>query len=135
MVCKAGAILMADLPVLSVKEKAGDGGVTRLTYWLGSKHIGSARIIKTTLGEITVRKYLRRRGYGTAMLRDLENRGVTHVLVVSDGEAAFFKQAGWITRENGWWTKPTEERRTQHGKLFASPWWQVQTLFLHDIII
>ena len=98
---------MSDLPVLSVKEKAGDGGVTRLTYWLGSKHIGSARIIKTTLGEITVRKHLRRRGYGIAMLRDLENRGVTHVLVVSDGEARFFKKAGWISRGNGWWTKPT----------------------------
>jgi hypothetical protein len=112
---------MLDLPVLSVKKRAGDGGVTRLTYWLGSKHIGSARIIRTTLGEITVRKYLRRRGYGTAMLRDLENRGVTHVLVVSDGEAAFFKKAGWISRGNGWWTKPTEERRSHHGKLFASP--------------
>jgi hypothetical protein len=122
-------------PVLSVREKAGDGGVTRLTYWLGSKHIGSARMIKTTLGEITVRKYLRRRGYGTAMLRDLENRGVTHALVVSDGEAAFFKQAGWISRGNGWWTKPVQERRSRHGKLFASPWWQVQTLFLRDIII
>jgi hypothetical protein len=135
MGCKAGTTLMLDLPVLSVKEKAGDGGVTRLTYWLGSKHIGSARIIQTTLGEITVRKYLRRRGYGTAMLRDLENRGVTHVLVVSDGQAAFFKKAGWISRENGWWTKPAEERRSHHGKLFASPWWQVQTLFLRDIIV
>jgi hypothetical protein len=122
-------------PVLSVREKAGDGGVTRLTYWLGSRHIGSARMIKTTLGEITVRKYLRRRGYGTAMLRDLENGGVTHALAVSDGEAAFFKKAGWISRGNGWWTKPAEERRSRHGKLFASPWWQVQTLFLRDIII
>jgi hypothetical protein len=122
-------------PVLSVREKAGDGGVTRLTYWLGSRHIGSARMIKTTLGEITVRKYLRRRGYGTAMLRDLENRGVTHALAVSDGEAAFFKKAGWISHGNGWWMKPTEERRSHHGKLFASPWWQVQTLFLRDIII
>jgi hypothetical protein len=97
---------MLDLPVLSVKEKAGDGGVTRLTYWLCSKHIGSARIMKTTLGEITVRKYLRRRGYGTAILRDLENRGVTWTLAVTDEEAAFFNQAGWISRENGWWTKP-----------------------------
>ena len=106
MACKAGTALISDLPVLSVKEKAGDGGVTRLTHWLCSKHIGSARIMKTTLGEITVRKYLRRRGYGIAILRDLENRGVTSVLVVTDEEATFFKQAGCITRENGWWTKP-----------------------------
>ena len=93
---------MSGLPVLTVREKMGDGGVTRLTYWSGSKHIGSARMIQTTLGEINVRKYLRRRGYGTVMLRDLENRGVTHVLVVSDGQAAFFKKAGWISRGNGW---------------------------------
>jgi hypothetical protein len=106
MVCKAGAALMLGLPVLSVKEKAGNGGVTRLTYWLCSKHIGSARIMKTTLGEITVREYLRRRGYETAILRDLENRGVIWTLVVTDEEAAFFKKAGWISRENGWWTKP-----------------------------
>jgi hypothetical protein len=92
---------MLDLPVLSVKEKAGDGGVPRLTYWLCSKHIGSARIMKTTLGEIIVRKYLRRRGYGTAILRDLENRGVNWTLVVTDEEAAFLNQAGWISRENG----------------------------------
>jgi hypothetical protein len=98
---------MSDLPVLSVKEKAGDGGVTRLTYRLGSKHIGSARVIKTTLGEISVRKYLRRRGYGTAVLRDLENRGTTFALLVTDEEAAFLKQAGWISRESWWWTKPT----------------------------
>lgn len=97
---------MLDLPVLSVKEKAGDAGVTRLTYWLCSKRVGSVRIMETTLGEINVRKYLRRRGYGTAMLRDLENRGVTWTLVVTDEEAAFFKKAGWISYENWWWTKP-----------------------------
>jgi hypothetical protein len=125
---------MSDLPVLSVREKAGDGGVTRLTYWLGSKHIGSARVMKTTLGEINVNKFQRRKGYGTQILKDLENRGVTTTLTVTDERAAFFKEAGWITRDGWWWTKPTEERLSHRGKLFASPWWQVQTLFLRDII-
>jgi hypothetical protein len=125
---------MSDLPVLTAKETAGDGGVTRLTYWLRSKHIGSARIIKTTLGEMNVNKYQRRKGYRTQILKDLEKRGVTTTLIVTDEAAAFFKKAGWISRDGWWWTKPTSQG-PRRGKFLALPWWQVQTLFLRDIII
>jgi len=134
MVCKAGTPLMSGLPVLTVREKMGDGGVTRLSYWLGSKHIGSARIIQTALGEINVNKYQRRKGYGTRILKDLENRGVTTTLIVTDEGAAFFKEAGWITRDGWWWTKPTGQE-PHRGRILALPWWQVQTLSFREIII
>jgi GNAT superfamily N-acetyltransferase len=93
---------------LKRRETAGQGGVTRLTYFLDSVNIGSARIIGTTLGDISVRKQFRRKGYGTEILKDLEKRGVASAYVVNEEGEAFFEKAGWVHQGNGRWTKPAE---------------------------
>ena len=92
---------------LERREAAGQEGVTRLNYFLDSVNIGSARIMGTTLGDISAKKQFRRKGYGTEILKDLEKRGVMSAYVVNEEGAALFEKAGWIHQGNGRWTKPS----------------------------
>ena len=90
---------------LEVKETPGQEGATRLSYFLRSTNIGAARIMGKTLGDISVKKQFRRKGYGAQILKDLEERGVTSAHVVTDEGAALFQKAGWVHQGSGRWTK------------------------------
>jgi hypothetical protein len=66
-----------------------------LRFREGSRIVGWARVVGFTIGTLDVPKRLRRRGYGTRILRELALRGYTHALAVSEGGRRTALRAGF----------------------------------------
>lgn len=84
---------------LKVKERPGKFGVTRLIYSHNDKHIGSARLLGSTVGDITVRKCYQRKGYGSEMLHDLIKRRGARAAIAGSMVGYFFLKK--FVKKNG----------------------------------
>lgn len=79
---------------LTISETKGTSGVTRLTYRIGRKVVGTARILGITIGSIEVKRKMRHQGYGLIILQDLLSRGGTFAIAGSRVGARLIEKAG-----------------------------------------
>lgn len=84
---------------LTVNVKAGEYGVTRLTYRYGGQVVGKARLLLGTIGDIEVKPAHRRKGFGLAILLDLIIRGGRYAICVTEESKGLFEKAGFVSAD------------------------------------
>jgi len=81
-------------PSLISKVFRGEGGVSRISYYLNGMEVATARLLGTTIGDITVNEQYRRCGIGEQVLDDLRKRGGRNLTAVSPEGSALAKASG-----------------------------------------
>jgi len=91
-----------EVPAVNAEVSEGEGGVTRIKYTNEKgEAVGDARLMGTTIGDITVKEDFRRQGYGTAILNDLMERGGKTGVAGSDAGEALMRKAGMVEGQRG----------------------------------
>lgn len=93
---------------LKVRTSPGKQGVTRLTYYKDGHIVGNARLMGGTIGDVWVNKNVRRQGIGTAMVKDLVERGGNAANTVNEASRGLFVKAGFVEDRPDHFVRQTE---------------------------